>query len=185
MDIRLNPDSYRMLRETALKFPVAGSRALNRLSRMVRTEASREIRKDYNLKKSEVDKTMTILPAAKDRLYVRILARAARIKLYAFGARQNKPAPATVVVKRGRRHTLRHTFIAKMKSGHVGVFLRKNKKDVNKKKHGLPIRELTGPSPADLFGSSHMRRHLDNFVSLEFPKLLLQNIKHVLGRTGE
>lgn len=170
----MNPRSFQMLRETAQKFPKAGSRSLNRLMRSVRTEASREIRKGYNLKKSDIDRTFQLRPASEQKLFARILARVKRLGLVYFHPRQTRTGVA-VTVKKGKRLKLRHAFVVQKLSGNV--FIRTSKKR-------LPIKRLTGPSVAELFNSQHMQTHLDAFVNREFPKILLQNIKHVLGRTG-
>lgn len=66
-----------------------------------------------------------------------------RIGLIKFNAKQSKTG-VSYRYGQGGRLTLQHAFIARMKSGHEGVYLRKGK-------DRLPIQEKFGPSHGRVF----------------------------------
>lgn len=107
--------------------------ALNRTITSVQTEANRKIRERYNLRASAVRKQMRIGRANKSRLFAELVVSGRRIPLVEFSARQNSKGVSVRVTR--ERKTVRTAFIARMKSGHVGVFARTSKKR-------LPIEEL-------------------------------------------
>lgn len=63
------------------------------------------------------------------------------VPLIAYPHRQTKKG-VSVEVNRGKRTIVAHSFMATMKSGHLGIFIRKGKAR-------LPIRELRGSRPVD------------------------------------
>ena len=90
----------------------AAARALNRAATTVRAEASREIRKEYNIKASEIRKEMSIQRATPSRLVSAVKAKGRRLTLLRFNARQNRTGVA-VTIKKGRRQTIKSAFIAR------------------------------------------------------------------------
>lgn len=123
-------------------------RALNRSIISARTVQVRSISKDMGLKQADVRKVMTIGQATAELHVASLTAAGARIPLYAFSAKGPMPSRG-----RGRGVTYRlpggrgraeHAFIAKMRSGHIGVFQRRGK-------GRLPIAELHGPSIPKVF----------------------------------
>jgi hypothetical protein len=114
---------------------VAVMRSLNRTADGIKTDAGREIRKVYNVTLKALNGSNRRL-GAFDIRYATLATMAARVTasghplpLYGFDPKETK-AGVTVAIKRGRgsRKLLRHAFIARMKSGHVGVFMRRGKK---------------------------------------------------------
>jgi hypothetical protein len=120
------------LRTTTL-VNAAAVRALNRTATTVRAEASRQIRGRYSLKAGTVRKQLRIERATRNRLTSAVIASGAPIPLVEFGARQTKKGVTVKVTK--TRKLVKGVFIARMKSGKVGVFERLGSKR-------LPIREL-------------------------------------------
>lgn len=101
----------------------AAARALNRAAITVRAEASREIRKEYNLKAAEIKNEISIDRATRLKLRAIVGVKGRRLTLYRFNAKQNKVGVA-VTIKRGQRKTIKSAFIAKGKGGNMVVFAR-------------------------------------------------------------
>lgn len=126
------------------------ARALNRATASMRTVQTRGIAKDLGLAQAPIRKAMTIDQATASHHVAKLIATGARIPLYAF-----KPSPKDPQVRRrtggvsyrlpGGRGRVPNAFIARMDSGHIGVFVRKGRRR-------LPIRELFGPSIPQVFG---------------------------------
>ena len=74
-------------------------------------------------------------------------------------------------VVKGEGGTIAHAFLAKMKSGHVGVFQREG--------HGansasLPIEKLSGPSVPQMLGSPTV----SEFIQKRMEERLAVNVEH-------
>jgi hypothetical protein len=146
---------------------------LKRTADSGRTTASEEIRKHYNVKKSDLDPRIKVTPPRADNMTAIIGISGRGMSLSYFGARQitgsrvlsrkgksigsskvtrkmkaSGPVPQGVLVQvlKGKNTPLlRRAFLAKMKSGHIGVFRRLDKKR-------LPIEEknvISIPSMAE------------------------------------
>lgn len=103
------------------------ARALNRAGDQSVTEASRRIREIYSIKAQDVKRQFRVIrrPAKGGVLRFTVRFFGERIPLIAFGANETRKG-ITVRVKRGGggRQLIAHAFKARMKSGHIGVFLR-------------------------------------------------------------
>jgi len=126
--------------------PIA--RALNRSINSGRTLATRLIASDLGLKVGDVREFVSVQEARADRLEASVQVSARRIPLIKFGAAGPDPHAdatqpgfrgVTVKMKGGAGHYFK-AFIARMPSGHVGVFQRRGRRR-------LPIDQLHGPSP--------------------------------------
>lgn len=156
-------------------------RALNKTAMQARTQAVREVRAvGYNIKASTVRKAITLYRARGDNPVAMLKARGLPIPLIEYGAKQTKSG-VSVRVKSGRK-TLRHAFMATMKSGHTGVFERvgKGHKRVTKKGRsymsGLPIKELYGPSIPDSLSNEAVEKTLAKFIADKYPAILKHEI---------
>lgn len=130
------------------KAPRVMARAINRAATSTRTVMQRLVAKDTKLKVGAVRDQIRIEKAkpVADGLRARIIITGARIPLYLFGAR---PTKRGVSANTGQgRKVYPHTFIARMKSGHIGVFERKSR---GKGSTRLPIIEKFGPSLPHVF----------------------------------
>ncbi len=139
----------------------AQMRALNRTIEQVRTAATREIAADVGLTQGVVRKSIELTRATPGQLRAALWFSGKRIPLVDFGARQT----ATGVTYRLGRGSALHAFLATMRSGHAGVFRRRNKAR-------LPIAELRGPSLARVFGN-----HLPDYRILS-DMLYRKNLAH-------
>lgn len=148
------------------KFQRAIIRALDRTAKQGRVEAQRAIRSEYNIKLKDLSGHIKtdIHPS---KMQAVISAKGSVLPLKLFNPRQvieardrksgglysklrkAKPgskgvAGVTVMVKQGHRKLVRGGFMAKMPSGHIGVFKREGKAR-------LPIRELFSVSMPKAF----------------------------------
>jgi hypothetical protein len=89
------------------------ARALNRAADGVQTDASREIRGIYKLKKATVDKAFSVKRATPDNHVAVVTVRGRPLSLAGFGARQTKKG-VTVNVK-GTRKLIPGAFIQRLK----------------------------------------------------------------------
>lgn len=129
--------------------PIA--RALNRSINSGRTEAKRRIAEDMGLKVSDAADFVTVQEATPDRLTATVKVSARRVPLIKFGATGPEPSRGQSGVRanlKGGTGTYPDAFIARMASGHRGVFKRigSARKSRGAWTPNLPILELKGPS---------------------------------------
>ena len=138
----------RALRTFSDRAPTAIARALNRAGVSTRTVMVRKCAQHLKMQNKYVGRSVRVDEASTTRFRVRIYAFGRPIPLIAFRARgpypsRGKGAGVTVTLPHGRA-LYRRAFIAQMKSGHRGVFMRQGRAR-------LPIKQLFGPSIADAF----------------------------------
>ena len=170
------------------------TRALNKTAVTARAQSAREIRAaGYGLKIGELKKAITIFRASPARLAAHIRASVRPIPLIRYRARQTASG-VTVNVLHGRK-TILHAFIATMPTGHKGVFVRvdthaqakaiesaiasRNRRVPSGKKHGLPIKQLFGPSIPSAFANKTVRAAMIRAIRERFPVVLQQELRHV------
>jgi hypothetical protein len=128
--------------------PQAIVKSLNRAIISARVVMVRDIARDMALKQATVRERIFVEQARPERLEARLSASRKRIPLIEFGARGPMPSRGRgrgVTYRLGRgRGRAESAFLARMKSGHLGVFRRVGTKR-------LPIRELRGPSLGRVF----------------------------------
>lgn len=118
----------------------AGSTAL----RDMRSEASKRIRQRKRIRPRYIARALTLQRAkGSDPTHMKWAVKVSGepVPLVAYPHRQTKKG-VSVEVNRGKRTLVKGSFVATMKSGHVGVFHRRGKAR-------LPIRELRGSRPVD------------------------------------
>lgn len=123
-------------------------RALNRAIAAARTVMVREIARDTGIKQADVRDAIRMQEATFGRPQARLAASIDRIPLIDFQARGPVPSRGrghgvSYRLERGRERNP-HAFIATMRSGHRGVFMRLGRTR-------LPITELHGPSLGHVF----------------------------------
>ena len=153
-------------------------RALNKVAAQAKVAASKEIRAaGYNMKAAAIKQKITIKRAMNGNAVVVIRCSGKPIPLIQFSARETN-AGVSVSVKNGRK-LIKGAFIATMPTGHRGVYVRvgNQHKKVNGKWHGLPIKELFGPSIPAAFGNEIVTAALVNLVRAKFPAILEHEIK--------
>jgi hypothetical protein len=158
--------------------------ALNKVAAQVKTSAAQSMRDaGYNLKVSAIKKGLTITRATSGRLTATVVASGRPIPLIAYGARQTGKG-VSVDVLHGRK-LIAGAFIATMRSGHKGIYVRVGNRHKRVMKAGkpvwsaLPIRELFGPSVPDGLANKAAQDALQRLVEDKFPELLRQQIKRL------
>lgn len=142
------------------RVPIAAARAVNRSIASGKTLGTRLVANDLGIGQSSVRDRIKILEAKPSPSPVaQLLASAKRIPSFDFGATPKEPPSrgrgrGVSWRSQGRRVRDPQTFIAKMRSGHVGIFKRegKDRESVGAWSKNLPVRELMGPSIAHVFG---------------------------------
>jgi hypothetical protein len=130
----------RMTRAIARALGKAGSTAL----RDMRSEASKRIRQRKRLKSGIVAKALRMRRPRKatiDGAEWAVDVSGKPVPLSAYPHRQTRKG-VSVEVNRGKRTLIQSAFVATMRSGHEGVFVRRGAKR-------LPIKELLGSRPVD------------------------------------
>ena len=113
----------------------AAARAMRRVRDMARSRVVKRSAERVDMTQARIRELTTAKFNAGGRT-IDVVMRSGWIGLYKLGARQTKTG---VTVR--LRGSYKSAFIAKMKSGHVGVMKREGTAR-------LPIRELFGPNPA-------------------------------------
>lgn len=168
LDTTLSTKAFARLREQA---PYAIARALNRSADSGKVAMAREMSRDLGMKVSDVRDQVTVVPAHTQKLVAQLMTSGKRIPLIKFGAKGPMPSRGRgkgVTYRIGRaRRTLPNAFLARMRSGHVGVFQRSGPAR-------LPIHEKFGPSLPQVFrkfklvGLARMREQLVKNLQHEF-----------------
>lgn len=105
----------------------AATRSVNRLAVRTRSRIVKRVAAETGLKQKDVREQIDIKRATFSNIVAHVLLTGRRIPLEAFGARGRMPSRGKgkgIRYKIGRKE-LATAFKARMKSGHVGVFVRK------------------------------------------------------------
>ncbi len=104
---------------------VAAPRALNKLLDQAQVAGLRKVNDIYRIGPRTFEKYARVSFAVPGQLEASITVRGAGFPLYLFNPRQVRGKGGGVrVTLKGRSVFIPHAFIAKMRSGHVGVFAR-------------------------------------------------------------
>lgn len=173
-------DSTRAITELGEKAPLAIMRALNRTASNAKTAMTRVVAGDLGVKAGVVRDRINIMEARRNNLVATLYASAKRIPLIQFKAKGPRPSRG-----RGRGVTAKigagrypHAFIARMSSGHEGVFQRvpgAKRRGPLPNRSQLPITELHGPSIAVAF-----QKH-GAVAEARASEMLLKNVQHELS----
>lgn len=156
----------------------AVSRALNRTMDGVKTEISRQVPKEYEIKISDVKKTIRIDKATPERLMVRLVSSGPVIGLqhFRFAPKAVRPRPVrgirVRVLKSSKLETVDGAFIT---DSMQGIYKRKGN-------DRLPIERKYGPAAPSMIMSSVDRNKLDQKAGERFIKELSHEIDWVLTR---
>lgn len=148
-------------------------RALNRTATTVRAAAVKGIRARYNLKAGAIRRQMKLTRATRTRLVSEVVVSGRRIPLIEFSARQVRRGVTVRVTK--QRKLIRGVFVARMPSGHVGVFERQGKER-------LPIRQLFSLSLPQAFTQKQIMTALKRVAAERFNIELARDLKYRMGK---
>lgn len=201
--------SFKKLGDDLVNASVA---AMNRAARSAVTAVNRFIRQKYNIKASVINERMKIVArASKSQPYVKLRITKGAIPLYDFNAKQigkggrskNNKGPrfnhgVKATVEKGKRKLFRSqdrqrgAFIATMKSGHTGVFIRQGNVRVRGASLGFgggyklqdkdKIQELHGVDLASLVVTKTGNRTVLEEMEKKFHEEYEKRLTHELNR---
>lgn len=168
----------KLLNAAQSKMKLATVRTLNRLADSVNSKAASEIARDLGLKNKDVKAALRISKArgSEQTPQAEVIATGKRIPLIAFAARQVRRGVSYRIGSAGRK-TAAGKFIAKMRSGHEGVFGRRGKSR-------LPIDELLGPSIPRSFVNRKVQAALHSLIESRMIKEMAANARFYAGKIG-
>lgn len=164
------------------------ARAINHTIAKSKTAVSKEIRKVYKVKASDIKRDIAIIKATVMRQQGIVNAKGKGLPLKAFGARQTRKGVSVNIT--GKRKVVQSSFLATMPSGHEGVFARGKysrgdfqfrKKRLAKKGPDLPIAQLfTAAVPTMM-----MNNTVISIVSRQMQADLPSRLMHELNRMAQ
>ncbi len=148
--------------------------ALNRTIAQVKTQASRSVRNEIKLKTKDINNRLVVIRAnsakgALTQMQASLRVSGKPVPLISYGAKQ--PRQGVVVQIKNNRTVLKHAFIARMRSGHQGVFIRKGNKR-------LPIQELYSTRVSDVFNNTGFMPNLASFAQEKFIQSFAHNLDY-------
>lgn len=163
--------------------PKAVANAINRAAQGGRTDAVKKVREEYTITAGWIRETMEIRQANSANLSASIISRGRPRALTYLKIRPGKPTkrkPKDGVfaqVKRGAGGPIAKSFVAKMASGHVGVFNREGAKR-------FPIVQRYGPSVPQMIGSKSVRTFVEEGAQRRLDERLDHEINRILKGYG-
>ncbi|MBP7527129.1 MAG: phage tail protein [Syntrophorhabdaceae bacterium] len=186
------------------KVVAASRKSVERVSSSAITHASREIRTEYNIKAKDLRKFLRMSTRPKGYSIEAVItgtglglalagfdAKQTGVKTAKGGFQYTKRATRSGWQRYGGDVTVRvkvssgrkvvsgkygnKPFIARMKSGHLGVWVRQSEER-------LPILQLFGPGVGGLFGSKRIMESTEKHINEIFPKEFHHNLDYYLGR---
>ncbi|MCT8970596.1 phage tail protein [Microbaculum marinisediminis] len=144
-------------------------RAINHVGNKGFTAVRRATARQAGLKVGDAGKAMRKELASTSAPIYRIIGRGAHLPAFKFGGRQTRRGASAAPWK--KRRVFPGTFVARMGTGHVGIFRRTGSKR-------LPVRELWGPSiPVEMIRDD-AKTTFERLVDSE----LLPRLGHELAR---
>jgi len=188
---------HQMLRDVPSGLKRTMSRAINRTAISARAAIVNRVYGLVAAKKGAIRKAITLKRATFSRWAADLGVYGERIPIFAFGARQTKRGVTYKISRGGGRKTISKAFIAKMKSGHTGVFERKNEQPSRftrkplsagiyanlPRKYRLPILEKFGPSVGGVFvRDTTGRRQVEAKAGLDLEKNIDSQVRLLISR---
>ena len=157
-----------LTRDLRNDFVKAQARGLNRTAAAARTQTVREVSADLRIRQKMVRAATSVTRAQPQKLQASIRVSGKRIPIHEFNARQTRKG-VTYRSRSGRKLIL-HGFIARMPSGHTGVFKRfGNKVKMTRGRfqgqRRQPIVELLGPSIPKVFTRARIQKSIRRVIT--------------------
>lgn len=171
------------MRQYSAKMPAGTkrsiSRALNKALARTKTQAARVISDKRNIKVGRASKDMRPVRASPAKPVAMIIARGHPIPLYEVkgSKRQTKKGVVAKIDSKGGPVLFPGTFIATMKSGHVGVFERQTIKS-------LPINEKRLPSVPSTMVTEAVEQQLQAFAAPVYEAELIRLMELEMVKSG-
>lgn len=187
----------RQMRRFVRDMPRAGTRSvtrsLNKAITMTRTQAAREISGKRNLKVGRARKDMRIYKANYSKPVASIVVKDEPVPVIdVMGPKRQTLRGVTARLQKGAKpHLFENAFIAKMDSGHVGVFQRRgrsnrvsSKDSPGTQRKNLPIYEVRLPSVAATLVQHDIDTKLRAFAAPIYEKELIRLLELEMQRAG-
>jgi len=167
----------------------AAAAAINRAAQSAMTAASKAARENYYVKHSDVLNTMKLYRATPADLSAMVVSRGHLLALSKFRVTPKNPNPAKAAkarwkkgkasplvarVRKGEGGSIPGAFVARVESGHVGVFRRTTKAK-------YPVEHLYGPAIPQMLGS----RSVSEAVETRAKEQLETRLEHEINRILE
>lgn len=153
--------------------PAATSSALNKTATTVRRKILKEVSVSTGALQKDLKNNAYIIKSNQRKLWATIVGRPNLIALAKTG--RPKQTPRGAAAGRGpRRRVYKNTFVATMKSGHEGIFIRK-------RKTRLPIRELFVASVSREM-SETLRKVISQLGEKRFLEIFPHELQYRLSR---
>lgn len=157
--------------------------AINRAAEGARTDAVKKARERYHVKAKDIRKTIEIERATYENQAAIVRAEGSPLALSKFKITPSKPPqkrrkkPVIARVIRGEGGPIPGAFVARMKSGHIGVFKRAGKSR-------LPITQLFGPSVPQMLGYETVTAFVEERAQERLEQRLEYEIDRLLRGVG-
>lgn len=164
--------------------PKAVVNALNRAAEGARTDAVKKVRDRYFIRAKDVRDTIVLKKASVDNPSVIIRSTGSPIALSKFRVTPSRPPakvrknPIVVRVVRGGGGPVKNAFVARVASGHIGVFHRAGKSR-------LPIIQRYGPSVPQMLGHESVTQYIEEQARDRLEKRLDHEIERMLKGVGK
>ncbi|WP_438770046.1 phage tail protein [Brevibacillus sp. JB24b] len=176
----------RRLGQYAKKAPIVLSRALNRASANLKTNATKEVRASYMVKASDVKSTFRVSKSTSKNIASSVTSRGTALGIEKFKVKPTKSKSSKTlgvqVKKDGGIKGLLNAFVAEVNG--QKVFEREKGSRHKKRKDGkwtqLPIKRLFGPPVPIMLKNKRIKATLEAESSKVFDKRLDHEIKRVL-----
>lgn len=185
--------------------PRAAARAINRAAAAAKTEAWGQVKKTYTIKRAKVSKAwgkVTKATAANPR--AKLISRGPVMPLSYFNIKPKSPPkrrpknPVFVQVRKDGGGQIQDAFVARMKSGHTGIFHRmqegtkgeifKYKENPRPKKRGqgmtkgiAAIEQNYGPSVPQMLGNKTVFAFIEERSSRVLNKRFAHEVNAILN----
>lgn len=171
--------------------PKAVANAINRAAQGGRTDAVKKANEKYVIKTGRVRETMEVKQANSAKLSASIISRGRTRALSYFKITPSKPPqrlPKVGVHAQAIRSRsggiIRRSFVAKMASGHIGVFHR-IKKLTDRGEVEVKLHQHYGPSVPQMIGSKSVRTFVEEGAQRRLDERLDQEINRILKGYGK
>ena len=201
VDTRQIDDLARRLRRIPRGVTKVAVTAMNRTATSTRAEMVRVVRREYNVAAQGVRRDIKITKANWSNPVAKVGSEASPGIKLKFFAPQPRSAPSTkrlksgayrpaggisaIVTKSKGRQMVKGAFLARLKTGHVGVFMRATQAAGARRLTSLGkrfMRELYGPSATYILRSGKYDEELGRFVDRTFEKNFIHNARRAVER---
>ncbi|MRN51987.1 phage tail protein [Paenibacillus monticola] len=154
--------------------------ALNRTSQRLKTESGRKVKETYLVKSKAVTDQVVLRRGSISNLSSELRWKGGNIPIINFRTNPKvvggkKPRVLKAAIKRaGGNKKVDGAFIARMSSGHVGIYRRSARSR-------LPVEELYGPAVPVMLNNPEVVDHLESVAIDEMDKRLEHELNRRLG----